>query len=108
MDKEFDCVVCGTCVLDLLVRPVPLRDPLGPIGLVHTEGVEVSPGGVVGNCGIALARLGMRTAALSYVGDDPWAAVLRERLEAEGVDTRRLLTHPTEPTATTVALIDDR
>ena len=42
-----------------------------------------------------MARLGMRVAAFTYVGDDEWADVIRRRYAAEGVDTSALITHPT-------------
>ena len=29
MDKRFDCVVVGSCVVDVLARPVPLSQPIG-------------------------------------------------------------------------------
>jgi len=93
-------------VVDLLVRPVPLEVPVGAGRLFHAEPVQVATGGIVCNSGIAMARLGMRAAAFSYVGQDDWAAVIRGRLEGEGVDCSRLLTHPTAPTSTTGVLID--
>ena len=53
-----------------------------------------------------MARLGMKAAAFSYVGRDDWADRHPPRLEAEGVDCGRLLTHPTAATSTTAVLID--
>ena len=53
-----------------------------------------------------MARLGMKVAAFSYVGSDDWAGVIRRRLEGEGIDCSRLLTHPTAATSTTAVLID--
>ena len=106
MTKDFDCVLCGSCVADMLVRPVPLTAPIGPGRLFQTDPVEVVTGGIVCNSGIALARLGMKPAAFSYVGRDDWGLLIRRRLEAERVDCGRLLTHPTAATSTTAALID--
>ena len=106
MTKDFDCVLCGSCVADLLVRPVPLEIPIGGGKLLHAEPIEVTTGGIVSNSGIAMARLGMKIAAFSYVGNDDWAALLRRRLDGEGVDCSRLLTHPTGATSTTAVLID--
>ncbi len=106
MDKDFDCVLCGSCVADLLVRPVPLTVAIGPGRLFETDPVEVVTGGIVCNSGIALARLGLKAAAFSYVGRDDWGRLIRRRLEAEGVDCGRLLPHPTAATSTTAALID--
>jgi sugar/nucleoside kinase (ribokinase family)/pantothenate kinase len=106
-ERDFDVVVCGTCCLDVLVRPVPLDAALGDVGLLHTEAFELAAGGVVGNAGAALVQLGLRTAGLAYVGDDEWGPLLRARLAAAGIDTRWVATHASEPTSTTIALIDE-
>ena len=106
MSKKFDCVLCGSCVADILVRPVPLEVAIGGGRLLHAEPIEVVTGGIVCNSGIAMSRLGMKTAAFSYVGRDDFSAVIRRRLEAEGLDCSLLLTHPTAATSTTAVLID--
>lgn len=106
MGKKFDCVLCGSCVADILVRPVPLGSPIGYGKLVHAEPITVVTGGIVSNSGIAMTRLGMKTAAFTYVGRDDFGAVIRRRLEAEGMDCSLLLTHPTGATSTTAVLID--
>ena len=106
MPKDLDCVLCGSCVADILVRPVPLNVPVGPGRLFAAEPIEVVTGGIVCNAGIALARLGMKAAAFSYVGRDDWGSLIRRRLEAAGVDCGRLLVHPTAATSTTAVLID--
>ena len=106
MTKEFDCVLCGSCVADILVRPVPLGVAIGYGRLLHAEPITVTTGGIVSNSGIAMSRLGMKTAAFSYVGRDDFAAVIRRRLESEGMDCNLLLTHPTAATSTTAVLID--
>ena len=103
---NLDCVVCGSCVVDVLVRPVSLDQPIGRGKLVRTEPLALTTGGIVSNAGITLARLGMRVAALTYVGNDPWAKVIHTHYEAEGIETAHLLTHPTAPTSTTAVLID--
>ena len=107
-EKSFDCVVCGSCVADILVRPVPLGSAIGGGELVQVEPIELTTGGVVCNAGVAMTRLGMRVAAFSRVGDDPWGAMVRDRLRAEGVDTRALTVDPQHPTSTTAVLIDER
>ena len=66
----------------------------------------MTTGGIVNNSGIAMSRLGMKIAAFSYVGRDDFAAVIRRRLESEGIDCGLLLTHPTAATSTTAVLID--
>ncbi|MDC0935165.1 PfkB family carbohydrate kinase [Pirellulales bacterium] len=105
MAKSLDCVVVGSCVVDVLVRPVDLDSPIGGGRLVHTEPLELATGGIVSNSGVSMARLGMKVAACSLVGDDPWADVIRGRYHAEGVDASRLIARPDGATSTTAVLI---
>jgi sugar/nucleoside kinase (ribokinase family) len=104
--KEVDCLVCGTCVADILVRPVSLSTPVGGGRLIHVDPIDVTTGGIVCNTGIAMRRLGMRVAASSLVGADQWGSLIRSRLEAERLDTATLAVHPTLATSTTAVLID--
>lgn len=106
MEKQFDCVVVGSCVVDVLARPVPLSQPVGAGRLIESEPLLLTTGGIVSNSGIAMARLGMRVAAFTYVGNDEWADVIRRRYAAESVDTTALVTHETGATSTTAVLID--
>lgn len=106
MAKSLDAIICGSCVVDVLVRPVPLEAPIGGGQLVRTEPLLLTTGGIVSNAGITLARLGMRTAAFTYVGSDEWADIIRTRYTAEGVDSSHLMPHATAPTSTTAVLID--
>ena len=101
-----DCIVCGTCVADILVRPVPLATPVGGGRLFHVDPIEVTTGGIVCNSGTAMRRLGLRVAASSLVGDDLWGSVVRSRLTTEGIDTAGIEPHATLATSTTAVLID--
>lgn len=56
-------------------------------------------GGFAGNVSTGLARLGVRTAIVSAVGDDGHGRFVRAFLEQEGVDTSALGVHPTLRTA---------
>jgi sugar/nucleoside kinase (ribokinase family) len=104
--KTFDCIIVGSCVVDVLARPVPLDVPIGRGQLVDTEPLRLTTGGIVSNAGITLARLGMRAAALTYVGDDEWADVIRRRFSAEGIDTSAMLTNTERGTSASAVLID--
>jgi sugar/nucleoside kinase (ribokinase family) len=106
MPQDFDAIVCGSCVVDVLVRPVPLETPIGGGQLLRTEPLLLTTGGIVSNTGITLARLGMRAAAFTYVGNDVWADTIRTRYKDEGVDASYLMTHKSAPTSTTAVLID--
>ncbi len=106
MPASFDCIVCGSCVVDLLCKPVSLSQPIGA-GVLHlVDPVELTAGGIVSNSGITMARMGMKIGAFSYVGDDGWGPVVRNLYKSEGVDDSLLLTHPTGATSTTVVAID--
>ena len=104
--KTIDCVLCGSCVVDILVRPVPLERPIGGGRLLQTDPIAMTTGGIVSNAGIALARLGAKVAAFSYVGLDDWAELIRKKLDAEGIDVRFLMPQPDRGTSTTVVLVD--
>jgi sugar/nucleoside kinase (ribokinase family) len=108
MPQDIDCIVCGSCVVDVLVRPIDLEAPIGAGRLIRSEPLVLTTGGIVSNAGITLARLGMRVAALSYVGHDPWAAVIRERYAAEGLDATGLVARGDAATSTSAVLIDSR
>ncbi|MFM8292767.1 MAG: carbohydrate kinase family protein [Planctomycetia bacterium] len=103
---DVDVLICGTCVADILVKPVGLAAAIGGGRLFHVDPITVTTGGIVCNTGIALRRLGMRVAAASLVGADLWGGVIRDRLAAEGIDTAALEPHPTLATSTTAVLID--
>ena len=101
-----DCIVCGTCVADILVKPVGLTVPIGGGKLFHVDPIDVTTGGIVCNSGIAMRRLGMRVAAASLVGDDLWGSVVQSRLAAEGIETAAVESHAALATSTTAVLID--
>ncbi len=104
--QDFDCVVCGSCVVDLLVRPFPLEAALGRSRTIVVEPIEATVGGLVANAGVAMARLGLRVAAVGMVGDDAFGAMFRQRLECEGIWTEGLKATSAVPTTTAVVLID--
>jgi 5-dehydro-2-deoxygluconokinase len=87
-----EAFVLGRVLADLypLQSETPLED-------VRT--FERFVGGYGGNVGIGLARLGVRTAVISGVGDDGHGRFIGKTLAEEGVDTRWLVTHPSLRTA---------
>ncbi|MEK6248930.1 MAG: carbohydrate kinase family protein, partial [Planctomycetales bacterium] len=104
--KNIDCVVCGSCVVDILVRPVPLETAIGGGRLISCDPIEMTTGGIVSNAGIAMSRLGMKAEAFSYVGKDQWSGLLRDRYQQEELGSDNLITHEDAPTSTTAVLID--
>jgi 5-dehydro-2-deoxygluconokinase len=67
--------------------------------LEDVEGFHKYVGGFAANVATGLARLGVRVAIVSAVGDDGHGRFVRRFLESEGVDCRWLDVHPTLRTA---------
>ena len=108
MEKDIDCIVCGSCTIDVLVRPFPMDQPIRAGSLLPVKPISVSTGGIVSNSGIAMSRWGLRVAALTLVGNDDWGAIVRRKYKAEGIDISCLIQHPSAPTSATVVLIDPK
>lgn len=106
MNKTIDCIVCGSCVVDLVCRPVALDAPIGAGALHLTEPVVLTGGGITSNAGITMARMGLSVSVLSFVGADAWGEVVRGIFRRDGVDDAMLAVHSTEATSTTVVVVD--
>ena len=63
------------------------------------------PGGKGANQAVAAARAGAQVQFVGAVGDDSWAAALREHLIANGVGTEGLITSP-GPSGTAAVVVD--
>lgn len=87
-----EAFVLGRVGADLY--PLQLETPLEEV-----RTFERFVGGFAGNVSIGLARLGVRCAILSAVGDDGHGRYVRNTLAGEGVDVRWLRTHPSLRTA---------
>jgi 5-dehydro-2-deoxygluconokinase len=75
-------------------------------GFVDPQTFTKSIGGTATNVAIAAARLGHRAAVFTKVGDDPFGAYVRHKLDLFGVDTRYVLTHRSMPTPLAFAAMD--
>ena len=104
MSVRFDAVCLGILVADVIVRPVDELPERGTLALV--EQVALRGGGCALNTASALARLGLRTAALGNVGLDPFGDFLVRTLRDRGVATDGILRDREAQTSTTVALVD--
>ncbi|MDZ4764711.1 MAG: PfkB family carbohydrate kinase [Chloroflexota bacterium] len=63
------------------------------------SGFVKAPGGAPANVAVAVARLGVASAFIGMVGDDPFGHHLAGVLQVDGVDRRGLRFHPTARTA---------
>lgn len=91
---SLQALVAGRVALDLYPEQ-PRR------ALEDVETFRQYAGGFASNVATGLARLGVRTAVFSGVGDDGHGRHVRRFLEREGVDCRWLVTHPSLRTALT-------
>jgi len=72
---------------------------------VLAAAVRSTPGGKGANQAVAAARAGAQVQFVGAVGDDSWAAALREHLIANGVGTDGLVTSP-GPSGTAAVVVD--
>ena len=71
------------CFGDLLIDFVPT---VTGTGLADAPAFVKAPGGAAANVAVGLARLGVASAFMGKVGDDPFGHFLADTLAAEGVD----------------------
>jgi sugar/nucleoside kinase (ribokinase family) len=91
---DFDLAVFGLIVADVLARPMDIRRPPAPGGLVKVDQVALVPGGNVPNVGMAAAKLGLRVSAHGVTGDDALGQAVvsemtRQKLDCSGVRALR-------------------
>ncbi len=97
-------VVIGGATLDMKGRP---KKPLVS-GTSNPGYIRVSPGGVARNVAENLARLGVSTVLLSAIGDDAAGRQILEVTEAGGVDISQVLITSEYPSATYVAIVNQK
>ena len=84
------------CFGDLLIDFVPT---VTGTGLADAPAFVKAPGGAAANVAVGLARLGVPSAFMGKVGDDPFGHFLADTLAAEGVDVTPLRFEPRARTA---------
>jgi sugar/nucleoside kinase (ribokinase family) len=100
MGEQLDLVAIGLTTLDITVYPVAAL-PDGEDSQI-VEKIALSPAGTAGGTALVAAKLGLRAAVASAVGDDPQGKLLRTSFADAGVETDLLAVDRTWPTSTTV------
>jgi sugar/nucleoside kinase (ribokinase family) len=106
---RFDLLVIGDANPDLVLRGGDVVPAFGQEErLVDEARLDLGGSGAIMACGAA--RLGLRTAFVGVLGDDPFGRFAREALADRGVDVTKCLVEPDRPTGVTVVLsrTDDR
>ncbi len=101
--RSFDVVCIGIMVADVLARPVRRLPERGKLDLV--ERMELHTGGCAVNTGIALAKLGIRTAVMGKVGQDGFGDYIIHTLQRHGIDTSGVRRDQAANTSATMVMI---
>ena len=88
-NRTFDILGVGDADVDIYVEVDRMPRPGEKVAGTH---LGLHPGGVVANFCAATAKLGLRTALVSVVGDDAFGAIALEDLRGRGVDVERVST----------------
>ncbi|PZX09911.1 bifunctional 5-dehydro-2-deoxygluconokinase/5-dehydro-2-deoxyphosphogluconate aldolase [Celeribacter halophilus] len=97
---QYDIITIGRTCADLYADQVGCR-------MEDARSFSKYVGGCPTNIAVGGARLGLKTALLSRVGDDQIGRFVRETLEAEGVETCGLKTDPERLTAMAFLGLED-
>jgi sugar/nucleoside kinase (ribokinase family) len=100
---DFDLLVVGDCNPDLVVRGPDVTPVFGQVERIVDE-ATLMIGGSSSIMACAAARLGLRTAFVGVVGDDPHGRFMLEALSERGVDVSGCIEDPSRPTGLTVVL----
>lgn len=101
-DASFDLLVVGELSPDVVVVG-PRPKPVGRVeASVEAIRLEIGSSSAIVACGAA--RLGLRTAFVGVVGDDPLGRFMLEALDVRGIDVSGCRVDPTVPTGASVSL----
>jgi sugar/nucleoside kinase (ribokinase family) len=95
-----DVLSIGLVVADHVCAPVDHLPIAGE--LVTTEQMILTIGGGASNVAVDLRKMNVGVAIAASVGDDAFGRIVREMLEACGVDVTDLRISPTQPTSQTL------
>jgi 5-dehydro-2-deoxygluconokinase len=101
MEKSLDLITIGRAGVDLYGNQIGGR-------LEDMASFEKYIGGSPTNIAAGTARLGLKSALITRVGDEHMGRFIREQLEREGVDTSSVITDPERLTALVLLGIRDR
>lgn len=100
-DRPIDIACLGRLAVDLY------GETLG-VGLEHTTSFRKYLGGSSANIAFGTARLGLKSAMISRVGDEQMGHFLIETLQREGCDTTQVSTDPHRLTALVFLALKDQ
>lgn len=99
-EAQLDVIAIGRASVDLYGQQTGSR-------LEDITSFAKSVGGCPANIAIGTARLGLRSALLTRVGDEQMGRFIREQLRREGVSVRGVVTDPARLTALVLLSVED-
>jgi sugar/nucleoside kinase (ribokinase family) len=101
--RDLDVVVLGEINPDVIVRAADPRPAFGQVELlVDSIDLVIGSSSAIFACGAA--RLGLRTAFVGIVGDDPMGRFMLDAMRARGIDIASCRVDPEVPTGASVIL----
>ena len=100
MSTQLDLIAIGRVSVDLYGQQIGSR-------LEDVSTFAKAVGGCPANVAIGAARLGLKSALISRVGDEPMGRFVREQLAREGVETRGVLVDPQRLTSLVLLSVQD-
>ena len=102
-ERDFDVLVLGEVNPDVIVRAADPRPTFGQVErLVDSIDLVIGSSSAIFACG--LARLGLRTAFIGVVGDDPLGRFMLDAMGARGIDVAGCRVERSAPTGASVIL----
>jgi 5-dehydro-2-deoxygluconokinase len=98
--RELDVITIGRASVDIYGQQIGSR-------LEDMASFAKSVGGCPTNIAIGTARLGLKSALITRVGDEAFGRFIREQLQREGVDVRGVATDPARLTALAILGVRD-
>jgi 5-dehydro-2-deoxygluconokinase len=99
-EKSLDVITIGRASVDLYGQQIGTR--LEDIG-----SFAKSVGGCPTNIAVGTARLGLKSALITRVGDEQMGRFIREQLQREGVETKGIATDPDRLTALVLLSVEN-
>lgn len=102
--SELDLLVVGDCNPDLVLRGGDVEPAFGQVERLVDE-AELTIGGSAAIVACGAARLGLRTALASIVGDDPFGRFMVDAVTERGVDVSGVVVRTGTRTGVTVVFV---
>lgn len=99
-EKELDVITIGRASVDLYGQQIGTR-------LEDVGSFAKSVGGCPTNIAVGTARLGLKSALVTRVGNEQMGRFIREQLEREGVETSGIVTDPERLTALVLLAVEN-